>query len=77
MLQRQGYVAGHPMAMTQRGTRPSRPMFSSSPQASSPMQGYIPQQSMQYQVVGQVGVDQWCKHIPEGQGVGEGQFVVT
>ncbi len=57
MMQRQGYVAGHPMAMTQRGIRPNRAMYSSSPQAHSPMQGYIPQQNMQYQVVGQVRVD--------------------
>jgi hypothetical protein len=53
--QRQGYIPGHPMQMAPRPMR-GRPMYSSSPQAHSPMQGFIPQQNMQYQVVGQVRV---------------------
>ena len=53
--QRQGlYIAGHPMAMPPRSMRPARAIYSSSPQGHSPMQGYIQQPDMQYQVVGQV-----------------------
>ena len=45
--QRQGpYIAGHPMAMAPRSMRPARAIYSS-PQG----------QNMQYQVVGQVGLD--------------------
>ena len=58
--QRQGpYIAGHPMAMGPRSMRPTRAIYSSSPQGHSPMQGYIQQQNMQYQVVGQVGLNQY------------------
>ena len=48
------YLAGHPMAMSQRPVR-SR-VYSSPPQGPSPMQGFIPQQNMQYHLVGQVGI---------------------
>jgi hypothetical protein len=54
--QRQGpYIAGRPMAMGPRSMRPNRAIYSS-PRGHSPMQGYIQQQNMQYQVVGQVGL---------------------
>ena len=54
--QRQGpFIPGHAIAMAQRPMR-SR-VYSSPPQGHSPMQGYIPPQNMQYQVVGQVTVD--------------------
>ena len=53
--QRQGsFTPGHPMAMAPRAVRGR--VYSSSPQGHSPMQGYMPQQNMQYPVVGQVCV---------------------
>lgn len=49
------YIAGHPMSLSQRPMRPNRPIYSTSPQGPTPMQGYMaPPQNMPYQVLGQV-----------------------
>ena len=57
--QRPPYIpGGHSMQMGQRQMR-NRPMYSSS-QGHSPIQGFIPPQNVQYQVVGQVGIIDQC-----------------
>ena len=61
--QRPSYMTGgHGMSITQRPMR-SRPMYSQSPQGHSPMQGFIPQQNVQYQVVGQVSIIDQCSKL--------------
>ena len=49
------YIPGHSMPIAQRPMR-NRSMYPQSPQGHSPMQGFIPQQNVQYQVVGQVSI---------------------
>ena len=60
--QRPPYVPGHSMSMAPRPIR-NRPMYSSSPQGHSPIQGSNPQQNVQYQVVRQVGIIDQCSKL--------------
>ena len=60
---RPSYMPGdHGMPMPQSPMR-SRPMYSQSPQGHSPMQGFIPQQNVPYQVVGQVSIIDQCSKL--------------